>query len=50
MQKSDEVRILSRFFPSHEPCDNILTLSDFFTLLHLWEVWNYIKNDKGFDS
>ena len=26
----------------------ILTLSDFSTLPHLWEVWNYVKNNKGF--
>ena len=31
-----------------EKCDNILTLSDFSTLPHLWEVWNYVKNDEGF--
>ena len=31
-----------------EKCDNILTLSDFSTLPHLCEVWNYVKNDEGF--
>ena len=29
-------------------CDNILSLSDFSTLPDLREVWNKVKNDKGF--
>ena len=39
MQKSDKDRILSRFSPSHEPCDNILTLSDTSTPLGSLEMY-----------
>ena len=41
MEKSDKVRIMSHFFPRHEPFVIL------YLVLHFSEVWNFVeKSDK----